>query len=313
MTVPVQEKTWTILEIIKWGSNYLNDKGFDESRLTIELLLAETLGVKRFDLYVKHDQPLKKSELEKFKVLLKRRLAHEPVQYILGKTNFYSIELKVDRRALIPRPETEILAESVIEHCRTYLSQRDAIDVLDVGTGSGCIAVAIAKFVRNSRVTAIDKSPDALELARENADATGTADRIDLHEVDFLNMTKNEFAGNFDIMVSNPPYVSRADLPELSEDIRNFEPPDALSDGDDGLTFYRKIAQLAPLLLRSGGWVFVEAGYDQGQRVRELFREIGATDVAIKKDLANIERVVSGRLFTGGSMQSSPAEGSPAR
>lgn len=297
--MPVQEKTWTILDIIKWGTTYLTDKGFDEARLTTELLLAETLGVRRFDLYVKHDQPLKKSELEKFKELLKRRLAHEPVQYILGKTNFYSIELKTDTRALIPRPETEILAESVIAHCRTFLSQRNEINVLDIGTGSGCIAVAIAKFVRNAIVTAIDNSRDALELARENTNSTGTAERVNLEEVDFLSLETNTFGRNFDLIVSNPPYVAHFELSGLSEDISKFEPAIALSDGKDGLTFYRKIAQLAPELLRSGGWIFVETGFQQAREVERIFRDVGAVELGVKKDLANIERVVSARLFHG--------------
>lgn len=296
-----EEKVWTVIDIIKWGTGYLSEKGFDEARLTVELLLSETLGVRRFDLYVKHDQPLKKSELEAFKILLKRRLSHEPVQYIIGKTNFYSIEMKVDRRALIPRPETEILAEAVIEHCRTYLSQREVVRVLDVGTGSGCIAIAVAKFVRNSVVTAIDTSNDALDLAKENAAATGTLERITFVQSDFLRLERNVYGAGFDILVSNPPYVRESELSSLSEDVRNFEPVKALSDGVDGLTFFRKISGMAPVLLRDGGWVFVETGYDQAREVEKLFREEGATELLVKKDLSNIDRVVRSRYFPKGS------------
>ncbi len=298
----VEEKTWTILELIKWGTTYLTEKGFDEARLTTELLLSETLGVKRFDLYVKHDQPMQKSELEKFKLLLKRRLAHEPVQYILGKTNFYSIELKVDSRALIPRPETEILVEKVIEHCRTYLSQKDNISVLDIGTGSGCIAVAVAKFVRNAHVTAIDKSREALSLANENTRATGTSDRITLREMDFLALEQNDLGQSFDLMVSNPPYVASSEVAGLSEDISKYEPSAALTDGSDGLTFHRKIAQTAPRLLHSGGWIFVETGFQQAGQVESIFRNAGLVEMSITRDLANIERVVSGRYFSDGNL-----------
>ncbi len=295
-----EEKVWTVIDIIRWGSGYLSEKGFDEARLTVELLLSETLGVKRFDLYVKHDQPLKKSELEVFKRLLKRRLSHEPVQYIIGRTNFYSIEMKVDRRALIPRPETEILAEAVIEHCRTYLSQRGIVRILDVGTGSGCIAIAVAKFVKNSVITAIDASDEALELAKENAAATGTQEKITFTQSDFLGLDKNSYRAGFDIIVSNPPYVPESELQSLSEDVKNFEPVKALSDGRDGLTFFRKISETAPALLRDGGWVFVETGYGQARKVEELFQQHGATELLVKKDLSNIERVVRARYFSAG-------------
>ena len=296
--MPVEEKVWTVIDIIKWGTGYLAEKGFDEARLTVELLLGETLGVKRFDLYVKHDQPLKKSELDKFKVLLKRRLSHEPVQYILGKTNFYSIEIKVDKRALIPRPETEILAEAVIEHCRTFLSQKDVVRVLDVGTGSGCLAIAVAKFVKNSSVVAIDKSAAAIELAKENARGTGTEEKITFVQSDFLKLESNVFETGFDVIISNPPYIPENELASLARDIRDFEPVDALSDGRDGMTFFRRISEAAPRLLRDGGWVFVETADGQAKEVARIFSENGGTDLLVKKDLSNIERVVRSRFFS---------------
>ena len=284
--------------MIKWGTGYLADKGFDEARLTVELLLSETLGLKRFDLYVRHEQPLKRSELDKFKVLLKRRLSHEPVQYILGKTNFYSIEMKVDRRALIPRPETEILAEAVIDHCRTYFSQKDSVRVLDVGTGSGCLAIAIAKFVKNCAVTAVDKSADAIGLAKENAQATGTEERIKFVKTDFLELEGNVFGTGFDLIVSNPPYIPEAELASLSQEIREFEPVESLSDGFDGFVFFRKISEIAPRLLREGGWVFVETADGQAGSVAKIFLNGGGTELLVKKDLSNIERVVRSRFFS---------------
>ena len=298
--MPSQEKVWTVIDIIKWGTGYLIEKGFDEARLTVELLLSETLGLKRFDLYVKHDQPLKRDELDKFKVLLKRRLSHEPVQYIVGKTNFYSIDLKVDKRALIPRPETEILAETVIEHCRTYLSQRELVRILDVGTGSGCLAIAVAKFVKNSAVTAIDRSDAALELARENAASTATAAKIEFVRSDFLGLSENVFKEPFDILISNPPYVPESDIVTLAGEVRDFEPVEALSDGRDGMTFFKKISESAHLLLRDGGWVFVETGFGQAQKVRAIFADRGGTELLVKKDLSNIDRIVRARFFSNG-------------
>lgn len=294
--MPVQEKIWTVLDIIKWGTDYLTEKGFDEARLNVELLLSATLNLKRFDLYVKHDQPLKKEELEKFKALLKRRLAHEPIQYILGKTTFYAIELKADRRALIPRPETETLVETVIEHCRIHHSRKDELNILDIGTGSGCIDVALAKSVKNSRITSIDKSKDAIELARENASLTGTENQIEFMETDFLTLEENIFGKQFDIVVSNPPYVSKSAAEVLDADVKEFEPSIALSDGADGLTFFKKIARLSGALLNSGGWVFVETSFDQAKEVENIFSEAGGSQVQIKKDLSNIDRVVSVRF-----------------
>lgn len=294
--MPVQEKIWTVLGLIKWGTDYLTEKGFDEARLNVELLLSATLKVSRFNLYVRHDQPLKKDELEKFKALLKRRLAHEPVQYILGKTNFYSIELKVDRRALIPRPETETLVETVIDHCKACFSQQNEPHILDIGTGSGCIDVALAKFVKNSRITSLDKSRDALELARENAKLTETEKQIEFTETDFLTLKENTFGKQFDIVVSNPPYISKSAFKTLAADIKEFEPVDALGDGADGLTFFKKISQVAHLLLKPGGWVFVETAFDQARDVEKIFLETGGRELRIKKDLSNIDRVVSARF-----------------
>ena len=220
--MPDKEKIWSVLEMIRWGTGYLEQKGFDEARLSIELLLSETLGVKRFDLYVRHDQPLSKSELEKFKGLLKRRLNREPIQYILGKVNFYSIEMKIDRRALIPRPETETLVEAVVEYCKRRTPGEKGVSILDIGTGSGCIDVVLARFVRDSHITSIDSSKEALELAAENAALTGTKDNIRFLEADFLKMDRGMIRDRFDVIVSNPPYVSETAFATLDSSIRNF-------------------------------------------------------------------------------------------
>ena len=282
--------------MIKWGTEYLARKGFDEARLNVELLLSATLGLKRFDLYVKHDQPLRKEELERFKVLLKRRLAHEPIQYILGTTNFYSIELKVDHRALIPRPETETLVELVIEHCRTHLSENEEVRVLDIGTGSGCIDVVLAKFLKNACITSIDMSKDAIELARENAKLTNTENQIEFTATDFLLLEENALGKKFDVVVSNPPYISKSAAEKLDPEVKEFEPSIALTDEADGLTFFKKISQMARSLLNSGGWVFVETAFDQAKEIEEIFREGGASNVQIRKDLSNIDRVVAARF-----------------
>jgi release factor glutamine methyltransferase len=294
--VMAQERIWTILDLIKWGTNYLGEKGFDEARLNIELLLSAALNLKRFDLYVKHDQPLGKDELAKFKTLLKRRLSHEPIQYILGKTNFYSIELKIDKRALIPRPETEMLVEAVIDHCKTHFHQNSEFNILEVGTGSGCIAIALAKFLKNARITSLDKSREALDLACENANLTNTMEQIEFVEADFLSLSDNIFGKNFEIIVSNPPYVSESAFKTLDEDVRKFEPVSALSDGADGLTFFRQISRSSSFLLNQGGWVFVETSFDQADEVKKIFLESGGAELQIRKDLSNIDRIVCARF-----------------
>lgn len=292
----VKERTWTILDLIKWGTNYLADKGFDEARLNIELLLSAALGMKRFDLYVMHDRPLTREELDKFKALLKRRLTHEPVQYITGKVNFYSIDLKIDKRALIPRPETEILTETVIEHCRSYLAEKSNISILDVGTGSGCIAIALAKYVQNAHLTAIDVDSSAIDLARENCKLNNVDKRILLAQVDFFKITEQTFNHHYDIVVSNPPYVSRSEFALLPLEIREFEPVHALMDNGDGLSFYRALSEKKGLLLKPGGWIFVEVEFGKAGDVASIFRNAGATDVYIRKDLSQVERVVSARF-----------------
>ncbi|MGB9592116.1 MAG: peptide chain release factor N(5)-glutamine methyltransferase [Candidatus Kryptoniota bacterium] len=284
------------MDLIKWGTNYLAEREFDEARLNIELLLSAALGVRRFDLYVKHDKPLTREELDKFKALLKRRLAHEPVQYIIGKTNFYSIDLKVDKRALIPRPETETLTESVIEYCRSYLSEKNNISILDIGTGSGCIAIALAKFVSNAQITAIDVDTNALDLAKENCQLNNVDGRIYFMEADLFKITGETFEHHFDIVVSNPPYVSKSKLASLPQDILKFEPVHALTDNGDGLTFYRALAEKKDLLVRPGGWIFVEVEFGKAGDVAAIFKKAGASEVYIRKDLSQVERVVSGRF-----------------
>ena len=292
----VQEKNWTILDIIQWGTNYLAEKGFDEARLNIELLLSAALGMKRFDLYVKHDKPLSRVELDKFKAFLKRRLTHEPVQYIVGRTNFYSVDLKIDRRALIPRPETETLTESVIEFCRSYLVEKKDISIMDAGTGSGCIAIALAKFVHNAQITAIDVDSNALELAKENSMSNNMIERIQFMQIDLFKVTGETFKRRFDIVVSNPPYISKSNLNTLPPEILKFEPVRALTDSGDGLTFYRMLAEKRDFLLKPGGWIFVEVEFGRAGDVVAIFKGAGAMDVHIRKDMSQVERVVSARF-----------------
>jgi release factor glutamine methyltransferase len=271
---PVQKKVWTILEMLQWGASYLSGKGFDESRLTIELLLSHVLHLKRIQLYTSFDKPLTEAELGSFKGLLQRRLQHEPLQYIVGTTEFMGIEFVVDRRVLIPRPETEVVVEQAIRYAQEQLSGQ-SIRILDVGTGSGCIAISLAARFESASVVAIDKSSDAIDVARLNAEKNGMEKRVTFSVLDFLESSASDFSSKFNLIISNPPYVSKAEFNELQPEIREFEPSFAVTDDGDGLNFYRSISQKGKALLEPGGAVFVEHAFDQSESAQKIFADVG--------------------------------------
>lgn len=283
-------KTWTVLELIEWAANDLKKKKIDEPRLNAELLLAYILGFKRIDLYTNFDRPLIAAELSAFKPLFLRRRAHEPLQYVIGGTEFFSLPFKVTADVLIPRPETEILVERVIECCRSVFADREEIHILDVGTGSGCIAVAIAKNVPTAVLTAADYSHRALAVARGNA----TAHDVDVKfvEIDALKPWPTEYTAAFDMIVSNPPYVSYAEYQDLQPEIRDYEPKSALLGGNDGLEFYRKFANICAMLVKPMGYVFFEIGERQAVSVKNIYADAGFTGFQVFDDLAGKNRVI---------------------
>jgi release factor glutamine methyltransferase len=233
----------------------------------------------------------------RFKEFVKRRLGHEPLQYILGECEFMSLQFKVNSGVMIPRPETEILVETVLETCRAKFSSNNAIRILEVGTGSGCIAVSLAKHLPTACVTAIDISEVALNTAAENVRLNGVDDRIQLRQLDFMSANfLEQISETFDVLVSNPPYISDEDFPNLPVEIKEYEPRMALKDGSDGLSFYRRIAQLASALLYPKGFVAVEAGLGQAAMVEKIFLEHTFSMVNSFKDLNGIERVVCGEI-----------------
>jgi len=281
------EKIWTITELIGWSSAYLKEKGFEDARLNAELLLCHTLNYKRIDLYTKFDKPLTNTELALYKSYFKRRLDHEPLQYIIGEARFMGLKFKVDKRVLIPRQETEILVEQVINKCRNFEGQ---INILDIGVGSGNIAVSLAKFIENALVTAIDISTGALEVAKLNIENNNVSDRVELinHDIfDKLNLNKK-----FDIVVSNPPYISKQEFKEVSADVSRYEPRLATTDGCDGLTYYRRIADVSRSILNNIGNVFVEIAYNQNEDVTRIFSEMGYVNLETVKDYSGNHRVV---------------------
>jgi release factor glutamine methyltransferase len=283
------KKTWTILELISWGTTYLAEKGFDDTRLTIELILSSVLNLQRIQLYTQFDRPLTDEELLRFKGLLKRRLTHEPVQYILGETEFMGLKFSVDSRVLIPRPDTEILVASVVQTVREQFTPVEQISILDIGTGSGCIAVSLAVMMHNASIVAIDLSQEILNLARANAERNGVSDRIEFRCHNFL---QEELKGRFHCIVSNPPYISHSEYSILPEEVKDFEPKHALSDDSDGLTFYKSIAEQSSSVLCENGIIAVEHAFNQSQDVQRIFQEHQLRTVAAIKDYGGNDRAV---------------------
>ena len=294
MTLQQEPQSWTIRDLMKFSIDHLQRHGFDEARLTVELLLSHALHCQRIDLYTRFDQPLKKEELKGFRVLYERRLHHEPVQYIVGSAGFMGMQFQVDRRVLIPRPETETLVEQVMLLCGER-SKDDVISVLDVGTGSGNVTISVAKLMRNVNVMSIDQDSAAIEVAEENAIRHGVKERVEFRKMSIFDPVGELLKLKFDYLVSNPPYVPALEWEELAPEIKDFEPRTAVSDNGDGLAFYRRIAEVAGSLLRDDGRVLVEVGHDQAEPVKGIFEKAGFVDLSTAKDLEGIARVVVGR------------------
>jgi release factor glutamine methyltransferase len=257
--------------------------------LNAERLLAHVLKFKRIELYLNFDRPLKEPELETFRALVRRRLKNEPLQYIIGETEFLSLPFQVDSRVLIPRPETEILVQTVIEKCQKIYDNQNKIKILDIGTGSGNIAISLAKNLPNAVLFAIDISAEALKLAQSNAKLNQVETLIQFIHGDITNF---HFSESFEVIVSNPPYVTQNKYASLPLEIRNFEPKMALEAGVDGLACYRKIINQLPLVLNPAGFLALEVGDKQAQSVRTLLNQNHYSRIETLLDLNQIERVV---------------------
>jgi release factor glutamine methyltransferase len=284
--------SWSILELIRWTTSYLAGKGLSQPRLDAELLLADTLGTKRLDLYLQYDRPLLPAELAAFKARLLRRAQREPVQYIAGDAAFRNLRLRVDRRVLIPRPETEVL----VDHVLTWSGAHGARTAVDIGTGSGAIALSLASEGQSfERVVATDVSADALAVARENLVAVAPRVPVELR----LGSAFAPIAGEeFDVIVSNPPYIGEAELPTLDPEVREWEPAAALFSGGDGLTLIRELVVEAPGYLRPGGLLALEIGADQADEVSRLIRGTRRyREPVVRLDFAGRDRIVMAELL----------------
>lgn len=273
----------SLLEIIKKSTAFLSGKGVETARLDTELLIGHALGLKRMQLYIQFERPLAEAELEKIRPLIRRRGNREPLQYILGTTEFAGLTLKVDRRALIPRPETEYLVEILVQR---LLPAPGA--VLDLGTGSGAIALALAKTWPEARVMAAEKNPETLALARENATFCGLDGRVVFMESHWYAQLPSGEA--FDLIVANPPYLSDGETDQTAAEVREYEPRGALSAGPKGTEDQETIIRGAQSRLRPGGWLALETGIEQHAQLSALTRECGCARSESIKDLTGRDR-----------------------
>jgi release factor glutamine methyltransferase len=276
----------TVLEAIQKTSGFLERKGVESPRLHAELLLAHALRLPRMKLYLAFDRALTEAELDAFREIARRRGQREPLQHILGTVSFCGLEFAVSRHALIPRPETEILAQMAWELLQQSPAQSPT--ALDYGTGTGCLAVTIAVKCPAATLVACDISPDALAQARENAVRHGVAERLRLVEGDGFAALPAE--ARFDLIVSNPPYIASAEIASLQPEVRDHDPRSALDGGEDGLDFYRRLASQAPPFLNPGAQMLVEFGDGQAPQIEKIFSGENWVVERVRQDYSHRDR-----------------------
>ncbi len=316
-------QTWTIQKLLNWVTEYLTGKGIDSPRLSAELLLSHVVGLQRIELYTQFDKPVARQQLDRLRDLVKRAGQNEPIAYLVGKTEFYSLEINVTPDCMIPRPETELLGERAIEFLRTRPVRNSTMGntlqkgrisngactttqfVCDLCTGSGCIAVAIAKNFPDARIIATDICDAALAVAAGNVEKHQLKERItllcgDLFDpiisgLDVDKLVPDSDRG-FDLIVCNPPYVSTAEYEKLDRNVKDYEPKVALFAGTDGLDIYRRIIEKADCFLKPDAALMLEIGFTQGQAVKELLEQTGAfAEIKIEKDLHNNDRIATAK------------------
>jgi release factor glutamine methyltransferase len=277
------------LELVALAAGAFAERGLESARLEAELLLAHVLSIRRLDLYLQHERPLTEAEIAAYREAVRRRLRREPLQYITGVAHFRELELRVDARVLIPRPETEILVGCVLQRAGA------AASVLDVGTGSGAIALSLAREGDFTRIVATDLSADALAVAAENAARAGLAERVELRRGALWEPLRDD--ERFDVIVSNPPYVAEAERPALAPEVREWEPAGALFGGADGYSVLAALVTGAPARLAADGLLALEVGATQAREVARRAEATGAyQQVDVERDLAGHERVVLARV-----------------
>jgi release factor glutamine methyltransferase len=287
-------ETWTILKVLKWTTAYFKSHHVEQPRATAEILLAHTLGVGRVDLYVQYDRPLEEDELGRFKEYIRRRIQREPVAYIVGKKEFWSMDFDVSPDVLIPRPETETLVEAALMIVPAEPTAAP-LKIVDLGTGSGAVVVAVASERPGHEFYAVDRSEEVLAVAQGNARAHGLDKTVTFLQGDWFDAIRGKGLC-FDVIISNPPYISTPELEELPPEISRHEPWEALDGGADGLDAIRLIVREASDYMAPGGWLLFEIGHDQWARVEKLMSAAKAySDIDVMKDYGRRDRVARAR------------------
>jgi len=278
-------EVWTLLRLLRWTTDYFAEKGIDNPRLDAELLLAHVLELDRVGIYLNFERPLNADELDAIRPLVKRRGQREPLQYLIGQTEFWSLSFEVTPAVLIPRGDSEILVEEALNR-----ADAESGSLLDVGTGSGAIAISLASELAGWQVTGLDISPEALEVAARNAEKNAVSERVRFLQADLAQLPQQQY----DLIVSNPPYIALNEWDELMPEVRCFEPQQALLAADNGLDCYRKLVTQATPCFWPGAWMVVAIGCKQAAAVSQLFRDAGLQDVFVRDDYASQPRVVGG-------------------
>tara|TARA_B100000424_G_scaffold196071_1_gene153394 strand:+ start:698 stop:1576 length:879 start_codon:yes stop_codon:yes gene_type:complete len=279
------DKVWRIIDLINWGEKYLKEKSIENPKIEIELFLQHLLKCKRIDLYLQFETIVKPENLAILRKWITRRINYEPIQYILGSSEFYGRPFIVNKNVLIPRPETEILIDISIEELKNVNNPT----ILDIGTGSGCIAITVALEIPLSTIIAIDIDERAISVAKNNVEKHGVKN-IEFIITDIFHEKINR---KVDMLISNPPYIAKEEVPGLMKDVKDYEPLIALTDNNDGLMFYRKIAEIMPSILKENGTAIVEVGIeDHPNRVENIFRERGFDEIKKRLDLNKDTRAI---------------------
>lgn len=296
MPVSTQAEPWTIRRLLEWTSGFFQRKNVDPARLSAEMLLSHVLDVPRIRLYTEYDRVVPDAQLASFRELVKRAADEEPIAYLTGKAPFFNLEFHVTRDVLIPRPDTETLVENVLQLAR-ITTGLEAPRVLDLCTGCGCIAAAIAQHLKGATVVATDSSPAAAEVAKQNIARLGLSDRVTVEIGDLYEpLARVVDARQFDLIVANPPYIPTAQIAALDRSVRDYEPAAALDGGPDGLSVHRRILEGAPQRLVPGGRIFLEIAFDQREAAMQMIRPMETLEeVRVIKDYAGNDRVLAAR------------------
>ncbi|WP_279223290.1 peptide chain release factor N(5)-glutamine methyltransferase [Megamonas hypermegale] len=280
-----KKDVWTISSLLNWTVNYFKSKNIQSARLDAEVLLSHVLRQERIYLYVHFDEPMEQNELSKFREYVKKRAQHVPIAYIIGEREFMGLPFKVTKDTLIPRPDTEILVENVLNN----VDKDKEIEIVDIGTGSGAIILSLLVNLPNAQGKTVDISSKAIEVAKENAVNLQVNDRCEFFVGDlFAPLNDNKF----DLIVSNPPYIPQKDIATLEDDVKEYEPVSALTDGGDGLSYYRRLLSEGKAYIKENGFIALEIGIYQSEDVKQIAMDNGWKNIKIIKDYAGIDRVV---------------------